>query len=544
MNDDPDRMIVWGNGNGLGDYSRDRLWGLNDFTADEEPPAAQFAGGLASLGFITAALKRRIRLLCVFAAVGLLIGCGLYLKSPPGYQASTSLLLTPGPYENVQTASTNDQAMAQSASVAGAAVRKLGLQQSASGFLSTYKVLPVTERVITITISARSSNQAVLNARAVAAAFLDFRAREMQSEQNLVLAALNQQVNQARQRLKSINAQISQLSGTSGQQSELKNLQAEYNQANSNLYQVRQAALDNQTANGAATDAAIKGSLVMDAAAPLAHSRFKKLILDAALGLILGLVLGVGIVVIQALVSDKLRRRDDVAQALGAPVRFSVGAIGRRRWLPGRGASGVQDAEVQRIADHLRRAVPGSSRGPAALAVVPVDDVQVPASSLVSLALSCAREGQQVVVVDLCDGTPAARLVGAQEPGIREVSVHDTRLMVAVPGPDDVLPVGPLHRGSVLAQRTSFTDAVAATSASANLLLTLITLDPSLGGDHLATWATDAVAVVTAGRSSWTRVHGVAELIRLSGTRLVSAVLVGADKTDETIGTMLTPETV
>lgn len=544
MNDDPDRTSVWANGNGMGDYLRDRLWGLNDVTADGEPPAAELAGGLASLGFITAALKRRRRLLCAIAVAGLLLGCGLYLKSPPAYQASTSLLLTPGPYENVQTASANDQAMAQSVSVAELALRKLGLQQSASSFLPTYKVLPLTERVITITASARSSNQAVLNASAVAAAFLQFRAREMQSEQNLVLAALNQQVNHARQNLNSINAQISQLSGTAGQQSQLKNLQAEYSQANSSLSQFQQAALSNQTVNGAATQAAIKGSVVMDAAAPLAHSRFKKLILDAALGFILGLLLAVGIVVIQALVSDKLRRRDDVAQALGAPVRFSVGAVGRRRRPSGRGASRAQDAEVQRIADHLRRAVPGSSRGPAALAVVPVDDLQVPASSLVSLALSCAREGQQVVVADLCGGAPAARLLGAQEPGIREVSTHDTRLVVAVPGPDDVQPVGPLHRGSALAQRSSFTEAVASASDSANLLLTLATLDPSLDGEHLATWATDAVAVVTAGRSSWTKVHGAAELIRLSGTRLVSAVLVGADKTDETLGTMRAPETV
>ena len=56
----------------------------------------------------------------------------------------------------------------------------------------------------------------------------------------------------------------------------------------------------------------MKGSLVMDAATLLSSSRVKKLILDAALGFILGLVLGVGIVVIQALISDKLRRRDDV----------------------------------------------------------------------------------------------------------------------------------------------------------------------------------------------------------------------------------------
>jgi hypothetical protein len=85
---------------------------------------------------------------------------------------------------------------------------------------------------------------------------------------------------------------------------------------------------------------------------------------------------------------------------------------------------------------------------------------------------------------------------------------------------------------------------VAAACASANLLLTLATLDPSLGGEHLATWATDAVVVVTAGRSSWTKIHGVAELVRLSGTRLVCAVLVGADNTDESLGMIPTPETV
>jgi hypothetical protein len=60
----------------------------------------------------------------------------------------------------------------------------------------------------------------------------------------------------------------------------------------------------------------------------------------------------------------------------------------------------------------------------------------------------------------------------------------------------------------------------------------------------LATWATEAVVVVTAGRSSWEKIHGIAELVRLSGTRLVSAVLVGADKSDESTGLVPTPERV
>jgi hypothetical protein len=42
--------------------------------------------------------------------------------------------------------------------------------------------------------------------------------------------------------------------------------------------------------------------------------------------------------------------------------------------------------------------------------------------------------------------------------------------------------------------------------------------------------------VVTAGRSSWARINAVGEMIRLAGTSVASAVLVGADKTDESLG--------
>jgi hypothetical protein len=83
---------------------------------------------------------------------------------------------------------------------------------------------------------------------------------------------------------------------------------------------------------------------------------------------------------------------------------------------------------------------------------------------------------------------------------------------------------------------------VAPVCARANLVLTLATLDASLGADHLATWATDAVAVLTAGRSSWTTISAVGEMIRLSGTRLESAVLIGADDTDESVGATYTTD--
>lgn len=538
---DPDK-ITWPNENGVGNHLPGRLWGFNDLAVDEESPAVESAAGLVGLGFITSALKRRKRLWSTLGVVGLLLACGLYVKSPPAYQASTSLLLTLGPYENVLTAANDNQVMAQSLSVAGAAEHRLGLEQSASKFSKTYLVTVPTERVITITASAPSSSQAVLNASAVATAFLQFRGQELRREQNLVLASLNQQVDQAQQHLSSINAQISQLSAqvpSPSQQSRLESLHAQADQADNTLTQLQQSVNNSQITNGSATTAAVKGSLVMDAATLLPSSRIKKLLLNAALGLILGLVLGMGIVVVQALVSDKLRRRDDVAQALGSPVTLSVGPVKPKPRL-----SAARRAEIQRIASHLRRAVPGSSRGVAALAVVPVDDLRVPASSFVSLIRSLAGEGKRVVVADLCSKAPAARLLGVTKPGVREVSAYGTSLVVAVAEPDDPTPVGPLHPVMAPAQLSSFTDAVAQACASADILLTLITLDPSLGSEHLATWATEATVVVTAGKSSWSKIHGVGELVRLSGTRLGSAVLIGTDKTDETLGTMPAPETV
>ena len=84
-------------------------------------------------------------------------------------------------------------------------------------------------------------------ANAVAAAFLQFRASQMETSQQLLLKSLTQEVSQARQNVGSISSQISQLSAqpaSSAQQSQLKNLQAELDQANSQL------GVDEQTLQG------------------------------------------------------------------------------------------------------------------------------------------------------------------------------------------------------------------------------------------------------------------------------------------------------
>jgi hypothetical protein len=44
------------------------------------------------------------------------------------------------------------------------------------------------------------------------------------------------------------------------------------------------------------------------------------------------------------------------------------------------------------------------------------------------------------------------------------------------------------------------------------------------------------VAVFTAGRTRAARAYAVGELLRLSGIRAISGIVVGADKTDESLG--------
>jgi hypothetical protein len=64
----------------------------------------------------------------------------------------------------------------------------------------------------------------------------------------------------------------------------------------------------------------------------------------------------------------------------------------------------------------------------------------------------------------------------------------------------------------------------------------MVTLDPATGGEHLATWSADAVAVVTVGKSNATRLGAVGEMVRFAGVRLQSVVVVGADGSDESLG--------
>jgi capsular polysaccharide biosynthesis protein len=529
---DQDHLVTWFRG----DEPPGRLWAYDEAPPGEQPSDADLTGGLVNLGFFRAALRRSAWIWCLSAVLGLLIGSALYVKYPPAYHAAATVLLVDSSSQNPSVEVLTDQSLAQSDAVAARVVRELKLPESVSSFQANYTVTVVTNTVLTLDVGAPSAAAAVQRASALATAFLHYRAQYELIQQQDLFTPLNQQKNAAQQLANQLEAELSSLPSpllqTPAQKASEESLQNQIAQQQSIVNNVVQT----ETMAKASTDAMNKGSLVLDPATALKRSKIKGPMLYVAGGLFGGMAAGVFIVVFGALLSCRLRRRDDVALALSAPVRLSVGPVRRRRWpptLPRQAAK--QKLDMKRVVMHLHGAVPGSSHGPASLAVVAVDDARVVARVVVSLADSCAVEGMRIVLADLSGGH-LARLLGVSEPGIHRVSHDGATLVVILPDSDEVAPVGPVPSGASPAVPEKASAALISACSGASLLLTLAVLDPAFGGDHLGTWATDAVAVVTAGEASAEKIHGVGEMVRLAGTRLDSAVLLGADKNDESMG--------
>ncbi len=528
---DPDQTIIWMGGKEL----KNPPWG-DAAAAPAERPAGELSSGLVNLGFFTAALRRKARVWCATALIGLAIGAALYVKFPPAHHANATVLLVYNGNVDPQVQVATEASLAESQTVARRVVQQLKLPQSVISFQAAYTATVITDNILTFDVGAPSSTTAVQRASALATTFLHYRIEYARGQQQGLFAQLDRQYNAARQRLAALEAQASQIpsaGATAAQKTEYNKLQTEMGQQQ----QIIQYTTDTKSTTQTTTNAMATGSYVINPATAVPYSRIKGPGLYFVGGLFGGLVIGAGGVILAALLSRRLRRRDDVAAALGAPVRLSVGPLRARRWrpaLPRRAAK--RKLDMRRVVAYLRGAVPGSSRGPASLAVVAVDDAEIVAQIVASLAFSCASEGKQVVVADLSRDAQLARLLRVGSPGIHDVSQNGADVVVVVPEAEDVAPVGPVPSGASPAVPTQANATLVAACSSADLLLTLATLEPAFGGDHLGTWTANAVAIVTAGESSVEKIYSVGEMLRLAGTRLDSVVMIGSDKTDETLG--------
>jgi capsular polysaccharide biosynthesis protein len=332
-------------------FGRPEQWTGQPFSLEEIDDPANDSTPPISLRSLKSALRRRRRVWVTAAVIGLLLGAALHIIVPSKYAAVTRLYLVEPSIQAMQ----DDVTLLQTRSVETRATDILNKNAGSDAVLSPYKGLELSPSILEIKVSGKSAAEAVTQSNALATAFLRVRA-DVLSQQTQVL------VNRAQDQVNAINARLQQLaeqinafpSNPSGSQaSQLAGLVNQRDGYSSQLTQ-----LQNQVQQEKNTEASLtQGSTVLDPGRYVPASKKKVVIKDALAGLVAGLALGMVIVIIGALLSDRVRRRADVAAALGTTVELSVGHLPHPRFFAGprlRRALKRPGPDLRRIEHRLR----------------------------------------------------------------------------------------------------------------------------------------------------------------------------------------------
>ncbi len=235
---------------------------------------------------------------------------------------------------------------------------------------------------------------------------------------------------------------------------------------------------DSIVAQTNSSTAVVDGSFVIDKATPVEASKVKELGRNALSGLAAGLGIGLALVVLLAVTSNRVWRRDDVAEAMRHSVNLSTGPIRVRRRLAKvamRKLIARPTPELAKVVLHLRRQLAASGWRDRSLAVIAVGGLEVAAASVCATATALARDGDDVVVVDTSE-----RSIVSRGRLLRETESETT---------------GGDARGRI--RLVSLADGREAPSVDPDeLVLVLGMLDPAEGAEQIRALASTAVAIV------------------------------------------------
>ena len=488
---------------------------------DEDGPVEEETyTGLPGLRTMKAGISRHRLFWTSCAALGLVIGGAFHLVVPAKYTAVTILYLTEPASESYKVS--DDASLVETNAVAYRAAHLLHIYNT-NDLPGTWEGAAVGDVLLQIQGDGDTRASAVRWTKALASAFLTVREQTLGEQTKVVVSSLDKQATQLQADVQRLNNTITALS--SGGASDANQVTETLSERGTDQAQL--TTLQNEVQQDLLAETAVNtGSYILDPAqAALVHTN-RIFAEDGLAGLVAGLALGIGIIVVGAVISDRPRRRAEVAAVLGAPVELSLrGApaepgllrrTARRRFVK---RPGPQLKLAQR---RLRERL-GQSRRPA-LALVSTGKgcAGTAAVMLAGMALSLAAEGKRVVLVDMAEGRPLAKLLGRRSKGgaVRTITSGKQQLRLAV-APEDVTTLDS-------EEVTKDTDAV----------LLLANADPALGAEHLRRWAEDAVVVLRAGKVSDVLIEAAGQMLREAGVLPVSAILLGADKADETFGTV------
>lgn len=485
----------------------------------------------ASLRFLVEALRSRKRVLLAAAAGGFLAALSLSLFFPPSYSATTMLLLRHSAQSDPARAMATDAELLKTETVARRAINRLGIQASARELVASYRILPVSDDLLRLTVNGPTAGQAMRRAQTVAEEFLAFRGEEFERQSRAVVEKLEQRQAELLGEATSITDRINSFSSTTGQRSdaavrELGDLLTRRALISDQISQLRQ-----QVASAVLDPALyVERSRILDPASEDDRSPLRALAANAGAGTVGGLALGAGFVLMQQVGSDRVRRREEVLTELGAPVAVSMGPLGgslraqRRRF---RRQLAKPRREIADLTSSLRHVVSRSDIGPSFIFISLESDAPS-ALAVGCLAADLTKEGKRVLVADLTNHASLAKMFRVRVGGWTEIREPGA-------GSSFRLAVPPLDWSKSPTQGDGHMR-IDALRGDADVILVLATLDPALGAAHLKKFGITAVAVVTAGRSTKTVLRAASQMVRGAGLEIQSVVLVNADPNDKTVG--------
>jgi capsular polysaccharide biosynthesis protein len=492
------------------------VWRVEDDGAVQLPLSPTTEAGLVSLPFLVAAVRRGWRRVVTVAGVCAFLALSLTQVMGGQPAARVTLLVVSDPTTDPSSAMLTNLSLLNMRAVSQQVITLLHLPLTPEDFQGSVKGGQLSDQLMTATVTAPSDQEAIKRADTLAKVYLDFRAQQLSSSADSTIEADQQLVDSLNQKIDDLTKRADAASATSGQEQAAMALLNDRAQLQSKVdateAEIEATRIQNQAIIGA--------SHVVESPSIVQKSRLKRAALAVVTGLIGGTALGLMWVLLPAVLSTRLRRRDDVARALGLPVRFSAGRVrGRWWWLPGR----WDRRNAERLAHGLATTLPEEG-DTARLTVATIGDVGDGAYVVGALADELARESTRVAVVDLSSSSvldkPSRFRLGRRDPirnrQLVKVRRHDVRV-------------------SELAAR-SRNVASDKDLGKAEVILTLIELDLGSGVDMLGDLADVTVVLVSAGRTTAERLRSSAVLLRQSQIHPAFAMLVGADDSDDSSG--------
>ncbi|MCG7203381.1 Wzz/FepE/Etk N-terminal domain-containing protein [Streptomyces arenae] len=458
-------------------------------TPAEPSPAAP----LLDLQALVVSVRRRRRLWCAMALVGLLIGAALAVLMPPSPTATTKVLVAHAEDQPNDTGTLirTDVQLLGTTQIADKALKSLRSSEKPEDFMQDYRGTGLTNNLLEITVTGDSDAQAVARAKALADAFVTDHVQRMRETAQAEAKALLDQRDRMREELAQVNKEIGGQSADSDPKASaaLESLFARRAELNSRIADFDERAADARTG----TPQVVAGTQIVDAPRAVRHSLPKALVTDAVIGFVLGLVLGLALAAVGTVVADRPVLRRDIAANLGASV---IAELPRRSGRPWR------RRRIRLTRERLTATLARTTRGSAE----PVSLLELGcARSTGAIALDLARAVAAEGPVTVIDALPRPQLSGRrQKPG--DPTVVGAERAAALSPQERRIGVGSVAPG------TAWTD--------------------------LQYLGTRTVLVVRAGHGSAAWLHTVARQLADQHIPVIGVVLIDPDPRDRTDGTL------